>query len=559
MAAEASPVSSLSTSTELDSSDRDDRTILTLANLLGAESANLALTHFVGSRVCVVISAELLLAPNGWTATKLAMNMLTRFVGDVELRVVGALGAEMSEQLTRQIERYKQIDTRPGHSLRWTAGTATLNASAVLCIGSEVAALVLDLLRAGSDQATRLIALGFTGWGCHVTHLPCDDLPHVERSGVVFGACAGVCFATAEIFKALLLSCVETERMQLFERRLTKNWHYDVWVQEQTSADASSNGLDSLPTLYLQHVVQIGAGAVGNASAFTLVETPSIAGILPVIDFKKVDSKNLNRCLYFSEENIASDKTAVLESASRPGFEIHGINEPYSPQRGENAQILLSTVDNNAVRHQMQESLPKYIVEGSTGETRLNVSLHTAIDSRTCLICKHPDRSLGLTRTIPLTIDDAMLRTGLPESVLRTGIADGSTEISDAIIENVSKHSAELAAFLVKARDGGQDLCGALGDLRNLFGLKEGPREASIPFVSTLAGVLAAAEVVKLAMRETGVPDVPILDNTVEFDLARDYSRRANASGSFPAHKDCKFCIARFDEVREIYASKHGL
>jgi hypothetical protein len=147
----------------------------------------------------------------------------------------------------------------------------------------------------------------------------------------------------------------------------------------------------------------------------------------------------------------------------------------------------------------------------------------------------------------------------LEESIIRTGIADGSTEITDRVIETVRQHSAELADFLVSERDDGKDLCGALGDLRNLFGLKEGPREASIPFVSVLAGVLSAAEVVKLCLRENGVPDVPVLDNTIEFDLARNYARREDVSASYPAHTDCKFCIRRREEIQDIYAFKHGL
>jgi hypothetical protein len=46
-----------------------------------------------------------------------------------------------------------------------------------------------------------------------------------------------------------------------------------------------------------------------------------------------------------------------------------------------------------------------------------------------------------------------------------------------------------------------------------------------VPFVSNLACVLAAAEVVKLLLRAGGVADVPVLDNVLEVDPARDYSR----------------------------------
>ncbi len=542
------------------STDRDHRTVLTLASVVGRDIAELALTHFVGSRVAVAIVADLLQSPSGWTAATLALNILTRFIGDVELRVFGELDTDLSRRLSEKIERYQRIDSRPGHSVSWNPGVSDLDAAVVLCIGSEAAAIGrrFSLAEDGSRTAW-VVALGFTGWTCHVAHLPSTEMPVVKPSSVVFGACAGACFATAEVFKLLLLSCVGADRIASFERRLTKNWHYDIWHQERCIPEESSEGPDPLPEILFQRVVQVGAGAVGNATAFTFVETSSITGVLPIIDFKKVDSKNLNRCLYFSENEVNAQKVDVVAQASRTDFEILGINEPYSPAKGEKAEILLSTVDNNAVRHQMQESLPKYVVEGSTGETRLSVSIHTAIDGRMCLVCKHPDRSLGLERTIPLTITDAVKRTGLPESIIRTGIADGSTEISDSVIETVRQHSNEVAKFLEEARDEGKDLCGALGDLRDQFGLRDGPREASIPFVSVLAGVISAAEVAKLVMRASGIPHVPVLDNVVEFDLARDYSRRTHVSGSYPAHTDCQFCMARSDEVRDIYSAKHGL
>jgi hypothetical protein len=106
---------------------------------------------------------------------------------------------------------------------------------------------------------------------------------------------------------------------------------------------------------------------------------------------------------------------------------------------------------------------------------------------------------------------------------------------------------------LRRARDEGQDLCGALGDLRTHFGTVHGPREASVPFVSNLAGVLASAEVVKLLLRAAGAPNVPVLDNVLEIDIGRSYARHARLAFREPRRSDCALCHDRADVVARLY------
>lgn len=173
----------------------------------------------------------------------------------------------------------------------------------------------------------------------------------------------------------------------------------------------------------------------------------------------------------------------------------------------------------------MQESVPIHLVQGSTGETKIAVSVHTGVDGRSCHVCRHPDRSVGSSGLRSLSVTETASRSGLSPEVIQTGMADGSMVITSAIIDQVRVYAPDMAALLVAAAERGKDLCGALGDLRATFGIREGPQEASVPFVSALAGVLAAAEIVKLDLRRQGLLAAPILDNGLELDLARDYSR----------------------------------
>src|SRR5262249_42595619 len=155
------------------------------------------------------------------------------------------------------------------------------------------------------------------------------------------------------------------------------------------------------------------------------------------------------------------------------------------------------------------------------------------------LVCRHPDRDIGLTRRVALSVEDAAAITGLTEAEVASGQVGGGTTITDEVIARVSMRSPNAAATLRRARADGQDLCGALGDLRAQLGTIRGPSEVSVPFVSNLGGVLAAAEVVKLLLRAAGHPDIPVLDNVFQVDLARDYSRHDHLAYREPPRADC--------------------
>jgi hypothetical protein len=213
-------------------------------------------------------------------------------------------------------------------------------------------------------------------------------------------------------------------------------------------------------------------------------------------------------------------------------------------------------VDNNEVRHRMQEALPDVLIQGSTGATTVAISVHRPGNGRSCLVCRHPDAHVGISRRVSLSIEAAADLTGLNEEEIATGRVGGSMEITDALIARVAARSTGAAEVLRRARDGGQDVCGALGNLRAELGDTIGPQEASVPFVSNLAGVLAAAEVVKQLMRAAGAENVPELDNVLQIDIGRDYSRPERLSFAEPPRADCSLCVDRAEAVSEVLARK---
>jgi molybdopterin/thiamine biosynthesis adenylyltransferase len=541
--------------------ERDDRTRRTIELLVGAERADLTLTHFSEGRVEVHVAKPTAEMPNGVLAVIATLNMLSRFVGRVELLVAGRRGGTIEAALDLELRRLRGIDTRPGRDvlLSWVEPGVDVGSQ-------EQAAARVWIGEPGDwsfvpDNGDRDVSITFDGWACELKRgAPVNA---VQPSSVPFGALSAACFAVAEVFKTLIAASVPDAERAAFRRRFTHAWRFSAWSMERLTNDLTvvyGAGPQAVRPLVLDAVLQVGAGAVGNATALAFSEMSTLAGHLRVLDLKPVDEKNLNRCFYFTEEHLGRPKVEVLEeSASRTGLRVRGLNEAFRADHASTSAIVLSTVDNNEARHRMQEALPVALVEGATGGSTIAVAVHSAGNGRSCLVCRHPDPELGASRREPLSVSAAAQATGLTEEEITSGQVGGDVAITDDIIARVAARSPEAAAVLRHARDAGQDLCGALGDLRSLLGTVTGPREASVPFVSNFAGVLAAAEVVKLLVRDAGDENVPVLDNVLQLDLARDYSRHDRLAFLEPPRADCALCQARGDLVAQVRATRAAL
>lgn len=535
---------------------RDDRTRRALELVVGAERADVSLTHFAASRVEVCVGARSLETANGMLATTAMLNMLGRFVGTVELRVVGTTTSAVDAALDDTFERLRRIDTRVGRSVRRVdAGVAGEGE-----VGGRIWIGDVRSAPAGgsSCEAEMDVHVAFDAWTCALRRGAAAGA--VVAATVPFGALIAACFAVAEVFKTLVASSVPESEVESFRRRFVHDWHFSAWTMERFGQGISvtpRTAPEVLPPLAVDGVLQVGAGAVGNATALAFASAAAVVGELAVLDLKCVDVKNLNRCFFFTEDDIDAPKVEALErAAARPDWRVRGRHQLFDAAAADGRSIILSTVDNNEVRHRMQEALPDVLIEGATGGTTVAVGVHTPGNGRSCLVCRHPDPEIGVTRRVPLSLADAAAATGLTEAELASGRVGGETVITDEVIERVAARSADAAAALKRAREDGQDLCGALGDLRAQLGTVRGPREASIPFVSNLAGVLAAAEVIKLLLRAGGVPDVPVLDNVLEIDLARNYGRHARLAFLEPPRSDCAVCQERADHVAQVYGNR---
>jgi molybdopterin/thiamine biosynthesis adenylyltransferase len=547
--------------------ERDDRTLRTLATLVGAARAELAFTHFMQARVLLSVSPRALMAPNGRLAFAVSANMLTRFVGALDCWVPVTDvpdGAEFADRLNADL---RAMDTRPEKSVRVVDDRAMPTSyvyAAWLHIGSDD----------GPVANLTPVRISCDAWRCWLKSG--GPIGEVVSSSTPFGALMAACFGVAEVFKMILVNAApDTSARTAFERRLVPELCYSAWTADWVD-EASSEVADStapncraapeiaqlLPpgaVLDVDGVLQVGAGAVGNASVLALAALPRVVcGIVDVADPKGVDTKNLNRCLLFREEHVGCLKVDVIVEQARSGpVTVRGDAAEARANQLENAWLLLSTVDNNAVRHAMQEAVPAWLVQGSTNGTQVCISVHNGFGTASCLVCRHPDPEQGTARRRALTVAETAARLGVPAATIVESEYQGNRDVSTAFLNAVAAADPEALGFFEAERAAGADLCGALGRFRQQFGFTKGPDEPTVPFASAFAGFQAAAETVKLAMVRAGVPSVPVLRNVLQLDLARYYTR-APLSFHEPPRADCQLCQFRGDEVRTLYARKWG-
>lgn len=137
-----------------------------------------------------------------------------------------------------------------------------------------------------------------------------------------------------------------------------------------------------------------GAGAVGNSFLYAL-STFFVEGKLKVADPDFVSGGNLNRCLFFSTDDIDKMKVDVLVSKAQPFFDkLKLIAEPHelSKVADNNGAAwldkLIIGVDSRRARRNLQSEIPREVFDASTtGITEIVVHHHKRPLEGACLGC----------------------------------------------------------------------------------------------------------------------------------------------------------------------------
>ncbi|MDV4158859.1 MULTISPECIES: ThiF family adenylyltransferase [Rhizobium] len=354
-----------------------------------------------------------------------------------------------------------------------------------VCPLGDVADIVIDI-SAGHQHDADLYAWG-SGWKSWVGSTPASFVRVEDRRD-----CLGPYFAAAlvagELFK---------RSKGLIKGRFAENEAHSLWSGASGDWDLLPDGprVDggSIPDCYL-----IGAGAVGQGVVNVLGASNLARAYAVTVDHDHHDKEgtNLNRCFLAGVGDIDKPKVDVVrryrEISGLAGFEFHGtLNDYLVAEKADLAQRLLekeqrdvyelviSAVDINQSRQDIQGLRPRIVVGGSTDGLRAQSVWYGLDEKAECLGCwNQPDNSKARAMAV--------------EAELRAMTEDQQRQ---RLVGNVNDLDAALA-FL----NDPEPRCGRLGeaDIR-AFASSVSP-EFSVSFVSMASAVMTAARVLTLGL-----------------------------------------------------------
>lgn len=336
-----------------------------------------------------------------------------------------------------------------------------------------------DLVLQIGDTATPawpgagVLHVSAASWTGAVTPNTTDRLPIAVATANPFGPYIAACLAAGQ---AYMYARVRGYRLQAIALNA---WTLD---QAKTNLAAVAATDPGEPCAQLDHILA-GVGAVGSALLLALWAYQPASGTVRAADAdpKGVDDTNLNRCVPFHWTDRGRPKAEVAAErlSGHHGLEI----EPtvgYAENLVGPQSHLISAVDTPKARQALQDKYPASAVQASTSGLRLELLRVDPNAGTACLRCFNPPPAEGA-----------------PDSEVRAQVA----EMDEA---TVAAHAAAVGADPAQVREWGlTGGCGQIGDalLERLRPSDGTAAQFSVGFVSVLAGVLLAGQVIKNAIR----------------------------------------------------------
>jgi len=319
-----------------------------------------------------------------------------------------------------------------------------------------------------------ILAVGGGWWGgISISGAPIDLARVDVKSAIPFGPYLAATFAVGDIYL----------RARGLPAAGVIAYGWDSW--NQTPALAPVHG--PKPAVDLSQVALAGVGAVGAAWMHAIWAYTLASGSVAVVDADRngIDLTNLNRGALFTLADLGKPKADVAAEAITGGPRWIPINGRYE-ESGVRPDVLVSAVDTNAARDAIQFTYPARALGGSTHDLRAEIVHVGTPGVGACLRCYNEPEAK--------TPDEEIRRRAF---VTAGAIAEVGKELD---------LEAELVESTLRS-----NACGQLSD-RMMLRLRAMLEDPSLPrfsvgFVSVAAGVLLAAETIKLLSNPGGLFD----------------------------------------------------
>lgn len=288
-------------------------------------------------------------------------------------------------------------------------------------------------------------------------------------------------YAAGEVFK--LLRGMRPGKGEFIRTHFASAWTMscaETWAELVEGPAAEAFG--PLPHFYFA-----GAGAVAQAAALCLGSS-TFSGSCVAVDKDALDLTNDNRYALSTREDDGAPKVELMRSYLQAhGFACRAVPEwwqAFAVSGGKHASnesvraleraykfpVVLSCVDKNGPRHELQNALPQLLIGASTDGLSAKASIFDLGAETACLKCHNPLKSRNAV---------------VQERIAALQQLNGEQRASYARELGLSARDVEL--LLSPAG------CGKLSEA-DLDRFAAGTPEMSVGFVSTAAGVLLVAQ-----------------------------------------------------------------
>ncbi|MCW3117955.1 MAG: ThiF family protein [Chitinophagaceae bacterium] len=308
-----------------------------------------------------------------------------------------------------------------------------------------------------------------------------------------FGAAGTACIVCANLFRAIFND-------ELANPGLDSDVCLCMYNQ-------TINGYEDTPGLPKEidiNFTLIGAGAIGNAALWSLLQLPNATGQISLIDNQTVSISNLQRYVLMIQDHVTFSKVEIIKELfhAKTGITI----QPY-PYRWqeivgklsiEEMRLMATALDTGIDRLLVQSTIPEKIINAWTSPECLGVSRHFDFLNDVCLACLYMPTAKVKSESEKIA---GVLNMPEQEGFIRQYLAK-NIPINEQFVVTVSHFGgidqAKLRRYMnqpvrILYSDG---ICG--GGIITVNSDTHVPQDMEVPLAheSAMAGILLAAEVV---------------------------------------------------------------
>lgn len=340
----------------------------------------------------------------------------------------------------------------------------------------------------GASQPKQYIRTLFVNWDCESIIISTEpNTEHVSRNLHPLFLLLGACYAAAAATKLITGEAISQPLPDPLIIKLDR-----LGLERQM--------LDR--PIILSDTYMAGAGAIGNGFLRALRHI-DVRGQLHIADDDSVDDTNLQRQIFFDNDDIAKPKATTLATKAQPYFprlELIPYKIRLQALRSNSddrwLRRLIVAVDSRRARRELQDEIPGEVFDASTTDIReVIVHYHKQPTTSACMSCIYATDQAEINREV-------LLASGL-------GLA-----VENIQKREIDRHAAEIIIKHLELANIPEDFIGLACDtlFKRLCGegrLKVSPDKqilAPFAFVSVLAGTLLVIELVR-RLASTGTWD----------------------------------------------------